>query len=244
MLATRRWALVWTALRIAMAIAIVAAVVTQLVATTNTTLELGKSLPLTIWNFFSFFTILSNVGAAVALAWAGVWMLRRQGSTSAGPVIEPRGLAVTLASVTTYMLITGAVYNTLLRSIPLPIGAEPVPWSNEVLHLIGPLFLLADLFVGPARRSLPWRSAWIVVIFPLAWTAYTLIRGPLVPDPGGSPSYWYPYPFLNPNNFDTGYLGTVPYILAIAAGIIGVAFVVVWVGRRRARVSAGAVATV
>jgi hypothetical protein len=233
MLRSARWALTWSILRLAMAVAIVAAIVAQLIKTTETTLSLGNDLPMTIWNFFSFFTILSNVAAAATLVWAAVWMLRRRGATSPARPVEPRGLAVTLAAVTTYMVITGAVYNTLLRFIVLPQGSEPVPWSNETLHLIGPLFLLADLFVGPGRRRLAWRTVWAIIVFPLVWTAYTLVRGPLVTDPGGNPPWWYPYPFLNPNNFDDGYLGTLPYIVGIAVGFVAVGFFVVWIGRRR-----------
>lgn len=30
-----------------------------------------------------------------------------------------------------------------------------VPWSNEVLHVVGPLFLLIDLLLAVRRRALP-----------------------------------------------------------------------------------------
>jgi len=62
-----------------------------------------------------------------------------------------------LACVTTYMLVTGVVYNTLLRGIELPQGTT-VPGSNEVLHVIGPVFLLLDLIFGSSPTRLQWRS--------------------------------------------------------------------------------------
>ena len=66
-------------------------------------------------------------------------------------------LLTALACVTTYMLVTGVVYNTLLRGIELPQGTT-VPWSNEVLHVIGPVFLLLDLIFGSSPARLQWRS--------------------------------------------------------------------------------------
>ena len=45
--------------------------------------------------------------------------------------------------------------------------------------------------------------------------------------------YWYPYPFLDPN-LQGGYLPVALYVVGIAAAVVGVGFLVIWVGRRRA----------
>jgi hypothetical protein len=211
-----------------MAAVTVAAISAQLTRSIGTAIELGRDVPTTVANFFSFFTILSNAAAAVVLAWIALWYLLKGRRTDA----EPHGLAVALACVSTYMIITGIVYNTLLRGIELPQGSEPIPWSNEVLHLIGPIFLLLDVFLGPLRRSLPWRSLWAVVAFPIVWVIYTMIRGPLVTNPVSSDPFWYPYPFLNPNN-PGGWPSVVVYVIGIAAAIVAVGAFVVWWGRRR-----------
>lgn len=230
MTATPGWATTWTVLRLAMAGATVAAIAAQLTKSVATAGELGRDVGTTIANFFSFFTILSNASAAVVLAWIAVWyLLRGRGAA----VAEPTGLAVALACVSTYMIITGIVYNALLRGITLPQGSEPIPWSNEVLHLIGPLFLLVDVFVGPLRRALPWRSLWAVVAFPIVWVVYTMIRGPLVVNPVTGDPFWYPYPFLNPNAAG-GWPSVVVYVIGIAIAIIAVGAFVLWWGRRRA----------
>jgi len=218
---------VWSILRLAMGLVIVAAVVTQLVASIVTTIELGRDLGTVIANFFSFFTILSNVLAAVVLLWAGVSALRRERTA-----VESPALATALACATTAMIITGIVYNVLLRGITLPQGSEPVPWSNEVLHLIGPLFLLLDLLLAPRRRALPWRSVAVVLIFPLVWAAYTLIRGPLVTNPATGDPWWYPYPFLNPNN-PGGWPSVLVYVAVISVAFVAVGSFTVWIGRRR-----------
>jgi len=219
-----------------MAAAIVAAITAQLAKSIGTATELGRDVTTTIANFFSFFTILSNAATAIVLVWAAVWFFTRGRSAAA----EPSTLALALAGVSTFMIITGIVYNTLLRQIVLEQGSAPIPWSNEVLHLVGPLFLLADVFVGPLRRALPWRSLWAIVAFPILWVVYTMIRGPLVTNPVSGDPYWYPYPFLNPNN-PGGWLPVIVYVVVIALAILAVGTFVVWWGRRRGEAAAGAI---
>ncbi len=236
MMRSRVWATSWSVVRLAIAAAILAAVIAQLVKSLSTAAELGRDVATTAANFFSFFTILSNLLAAVVLLWAVAWFFTRGRSDAAA---EPVRLGVALVSVSTYMIITGIVYNTLLRNIELPQGSAPIPWSNDVLHLIGPLVLLADVLIAPLRRALPWRALWIVVAFPIAWVVYTLIRGPLVTNPVTGDPFWYPYPFLNPNNPSlvplAGYPGVAIYVVGIAAAILAVAWLVVWWGRRARR---------
>ncbi|KAF2420509.1 hypothetical protein B2K11_02145 [Microbacterium sp. B35-30] len=210
-----------------MAAVTVTAITTQMAKSIGTATELGRDVTTTVVNFFSFFTILSNALAAIVLIWAAVWYFTR----GRRAVAEPPVLALALACVSTYMIITGIVYNALLRGITLPQGSEPIPWSNEVLHLIGPLFLLADVFVGPLRRALPWRSLWAVVAFPILWVAYTMIRGPLITNPVSGDPFWYPYPFLNPNN-PGGWPSVLVYVIGIAVAIVAVGAFVLWWGRR------------
>lgn len=225
MLRSRRWAQAWAVLRLLVAAAGVAAIVGQLIRTVSISAGNGWPLGLTVVDFFSFFTILSNVGAAVALTIGAFLILR-------GHRIDPAWFATLLAAVSTYMLITGIVYNALLRGLPLPQGST-VPWSNEILHVWAPLFLLLDVFLGPLRRRLPWRALWAIIAFPLVWVTYTLIRGPLVTDFRTGNPWWYPYPFLNPNVQPWGYAGVALYVVGIAAGILLIAAGVIWVGRRR-----------
>jgi len=233
---TPAWALFWTVLRAAASVLIAAAIIAQAARSISGAIEGGRDVTTTVVNFFSFFTILSNVLSVIALAWAAVWFWTRGRRDAAAP--EPRSLAVALACATTYMLVTGVVYNTLLRGIPLPQGTT-VPWSNEVLHVVGPLVLAADLFLGPRRRALGWKTILAVLVFPVAWVVYTLVRGPLTTSPITGDPFWYPYPFLNPHNFDNGYAGVAVYVVGIAVAISLAAVLVLWVGRRRgARLSA------
>lgn len=210
-----------------------AAIIAQLVRTLTSAAEAttahGSHLLTVGTNFFSFFTILSNLSAAVMLAIAAVWAW----TAGRDAAREPRRLAVLLACVATYMIVTGIVYNLLLRGIELPQGAT-VPWSNEVLHVVIPLFLLIDVLFAPKRRSLSWGTLGAIAAFPILWAVYTLVRANLITSPGTGDPYWYPYPFLNPHITPGGYLGVAGYILGIALAIIAVGAGVVWVARRRA----------
>lgn len=230
MLRTPAWAQTWTALRLIVAAVLLFTVINQIIPTIDNAVAGGWHMPTVLVNFFSYFTILSNTLALIVLTWAAAWFWTRGRRTSEP---EPLPLALALASVTTYMIVTGIVYNVLLRGIPLP-GAQ---WTNEILHVVGPLFLLLDLFLAPRTRRVTWSAVWVVLAFPLAWVAYTMIRGPLTTAPTtGAPS-WYPYPFLDPNSAMTGGVGgVVVYVIGIAAAITLVAAGVVWVRRRRGTV--------
>ncbi|CAH0238635.1 hypothetical protein SRABI76_02943 [Microbacterium oxydans] len=222
----------WPYARIAASILALAAIIAQLSRSMQnalqSTTEWGTHLPTVAANFFSFFTIESNLLAAVVLAIGAVWAIRHRRTTDA----EPHWLAVLLVCVSTYMIITGIVYNTLLRNVQLPQGVT-VPWSNEVLHVVIPLFLLADVLFAPRRRALGWNSIFITAIFPIVWAVYTLVRANLIIAPATGDPWWYPYPFLDPHLVPGGYLGVSGYIVGIAIAVIGVAAGVVWIGRRR-----------
>ncbi|QMU96834.1 hypothetical protein FVO59_06055 [Microbacterium esteraromaticum] len=213
--------------------AIIAQLILTLTIAIGSTTAWGGHLPTVVVNFFSFFTVLSNLAAAVVLAVAAVWAW----TTGRDATREPRWLAVTLACVATYMITTGIVYNLLLRGIELPQGST-VPWSNEVLHVIIPLFLLADVLFAPKRRMLGWPALATIAAFPIVWAVYTLVRANLITSPGTGDAYWYPYPFLNPHLTPGGYLGVAGYIVGIAVAIIAVGAGVVWWSRRRAQARA------
>lgn len=220
----------WSVVRLLGSLLILAAVAHQLTVTVSNALASatphGSHLPTVVVNFVSFFTIESNLLAAAALALAGVWGLRAAGE---GP--EPRWLAVLLACASTYLIATGVVYNLLLRGVELPQGTTVV-WANEVLHVVGPLLLLADVLLAPRRRRLAWRTLAPIVAFPIVWVAYTLVRGPRVTSPLTGNPWWYPYPFLDPHQA-SGYATVALYVGVIAVSILAIGAGVVRVSRQR-----------
>ncbi|MBC9926780.1 MULTISPECIES: Pr6Pr family membrane protein [unclassified Leucobacter] len=221
---------VWPWVRLAGAALILAAVIAQLSVTITGAIDHHRDVATTAVNFMSFFTIQSNLLAMVTLA-VGAFLSWRRPATESR---EPIWFAALLASVTTYMIVTGIVYNTLLRGVALPQGTT-VPWSNEVLHVIAPLILLLDLLVAPGRRGLGWGRILTIAAYPIAWVAYTLIRGPITVNPVTGEPWWYPYPFLNPHLVPGGFLGVTGYIIGIAIAIVAVGAAVLWWGRRRDR---------
>jgi hypothetical protein len=186
-------------LRLAGAAAIVAAIVAQLIRSVENTVAAGGDVGFLLQNFFSFFTIESNVLAVVAFVVGAV--LVATGRT------ETPGFTVFRLLAVTYMTVTFIVYNLLLRGITLPQG-QTVPWSNEILHVVGPLLIVADWLFAPGRTRLEWKRVWAVVIFPIVWAAYTLIHG---------------------------YLSVAFYVILIAAVMVGVGAAAIWVTRRRER---------
>ena len=189
----------------------------------------GSDVPTVVANFFSYFTILSNVSCVVALVLGGVWLLRKRRGTA----VEPVWLTTLFACASTYIVVTGIVYPMLLRSIS--IAGISDAWTNETLHVVIPLVLLVDAVLAPRRRPLPWRTIGVVVVFPILWALYTMIRANLVTGPATGDPWWYPYPFLDPHLVAGGYLGVAGYTVGIAVVITAEAAGVVWIGRRRSR---------
>ena len=212
-------------LRLAVAILIIAAIVGQLVHSFAFWAANGvQHVEISVWNFFSFFTIQSNVLTIVAFAVGAVFLLRTRG-------LEPSRWTTFRACVATYMIVTGVVYNLLLRGVELPQG-NTLEWSNEVLHVVGPVAVLLDWFLAPGRGRLAWSRIWIIVIYPIVWIVYTLIRGPFITNEVTGAPYWYPYPFLDPNLPGASYLTVAGYSVVIAIAIIAVGLGVILVSRR------------
>lgn len=223
--------ILFAVLRTAVAVAILAAIIGQLQVSIGYWSDKGGvDVATHITHFFSFFTIDSNILSVVALLIGAYVLLFRKGQ-------NPAWFNLFFAAVATYMITTGVVYNLLLRGIELPQGST-LAWSNEVLHVIGPLWLLIDWLLAPGRAPIASNQLWKVLVFPIAWVIYTLVRGPLVADTVYGNAFWYPYPFLNPNLSANGYLSVAFYVILIALVIAAAAAGVIWVSRRKPVLSA------
>jgi hypothetical protein len=161
-------------------------------------------------NFFTFFTILSNLLAIAVFLEGG----RRQ--LAGHPPVPDlwRGAAVV------YMTITYLVFAVLLRDMQEQLQTH-VGWVDSVLHRVMPIAVMADWLIEPPHAPIAFRRAvgpWLA--FPLAWTAFTLIRGEI--------DGRYPYPFLDPAN--GGYVSVALYSIAILALFLAVVWLVAWAG--------------
>jgi hypothetical protein len=163
-------------------------------------------------NFFSFFTIQSNILAAVVLVLTA--LVRREERSRRFDAV--RGAA------TFYIAITGVVFALLLSGLQEDLDTH-VAFVNFVVHYLIPVVLVVDWFVDPPRHRLGPSVALAWLAYPLAWFAYTLIRGSAVD--------WYPYPFVDVAAH--GYGGVLArglvFALAFAAGALAFA----WLSDRR-----------
>ncbi len=162
--------------------------------------------------YFSYFTILSNVGVLLVAVHAVL--------ASPGFFASARWRG----ALALYIGVTGAIYFLILRHLWQPQGAQW--WADTGLHYAVPLLYWAWWlgFVphgGLRRGDLP---RWLA--FPLAYLAWALLRGEWVHE--------YPYPFI-----DVGLLGWAKVArnaLGVLVVFVAVGGLVVWLdGRLRKR---------
>lgn len=168
-------------------------------------------------NFFSFFTIESNLLASAVFLYS---LVRRPPAEPLGA--GPSGWDLLRGAAAAYMTTTFIVYGLLLSGIQRELQLTE-PWVNSVLHQIMPVVVFLDWFLDPPKASVSFGRASIWMIFPLSYLAYSLIRGPIVD--------WYPYPFLDPAE-SGGYPGVAAYAVAIAIGFLGIIWVFTTLGQR------------
>lgn len=178
----------------------IVAIVAQLV-------DINSRGTLDLLNYFSYFTIDSNlIATAVLFAGAARW---RHAPTPRLDFL--RGAAVV------YMTVVGIVFSLLLSNTDVDTA---LPWVNFVVHELMPIVLVVDWLIDPPASHLTFRQGLPWLAFPAIWLAYTLIKGPIVGK--------YPYPFLDPAN--GGYATVAVYCVAILVGMTAFCAIVVWVG--------------
>ena len=148
--------------------------------------------------FFSFFTILTNLLAALALT---------------GPALAPdsalgrwsRSEGVR-AAVAMYIVVVGVVYHLLLAGSWNPQGWQKV--ADTLLHTVMPLAFVGDWLLFTAKGQLRWIDAVKWLIFPLLYGVWTLAHGAM--------TGWWPYWFV-----DMDQLGAAQ-VAANLTGLLGV----------------------
>jgi len=162
--------------------------------------------------YFVFFSIDSSIFAG-AVGLVGAWVLL------SGKKETERLQTIRLVA-TVSMIIVGVVYHALLGDSavdPADIGYEWPVIPNLVIHTWAPIAVAIDYLIS-VRGSVPkWRKALWVVVYPLVWLTFSVVRGLL--------DNWWPYWFINPNS-EIGVSGMITYILIIASAFIILGFVV------------------
>ncbi|MBO9546647.1 Pr6Pr family membrane protein [Caulobacter sp.] len=178
--------------------------------------------------FFSYFTILSNMLAAAALT-----------APLVAPLVAPTSRFATWAeqsgpraSIATYLAITGVVYHTMLASQWNPQGLRLV--ADTILHTITPIAYLVDLALRGGHGEARWIAAAKAMAFPALFGVWTLVHGAL--------SGFYPYPFMNVAK--RGYPPVVLTMVEMSLAFAAVALIFVFLLRVRTRVVARAPAPI
>jgi hypothetical protein len=167
-----KWARAWFA---ATALCVVAGVAISVYTAVQTPGRFHSGVE-RAFNTFAFFTIQSNLivgGTTLLLA------VRPDRSSDVFRVFRLIGLVA--------ITVTGLVYHVALSRIFDLEGLHQL--GNQLVHTVVPLLTVVGwLGFGP-RRLTSVRVAWLSLLFPLFWIAFTLIRGAVW--------HWYPYPFID-----------------------------------------------
>jgi hypothetical protein len=167
------------ALQILGLIAGLTGLVLQFCITIPASMEAGRSLFGSVVFYFSFFTILTNIGAVLV----HLSLLSATGYAWLPGFAGPRVRAGVAISITLVFL----VYATVLAQLWAPEGLFLL--CDVLLHYIAPvIFVLWWLFAGADGKT-RWADIPIWMLYPVAYLVYALARGHITGE--------VTYPFLD-----------------------------------------------
>ncbi len=137
------------------------------------------SVLITIFRFFSFFTILTNIIVAITFS----SFCFQKNSVSKNFFSQSK----VLTAVTVYITIVGLVYNLILRFTWQPKGLQML--VDELLHTVIPIYFIIFWLIFVPKGSLGWKNVFPWLLYPFMYLVYIMIWGHF--------STQYPYPFIN-----------------------------------------------
>ena len=161
----------------------------------------------TIIQYFSFFTILTNLLVASCLT---VLVFNKQGKWR-DLFSQPK----TCTALAVYITVVGLVYNFILRSLWDPNGAQQI--ADELLHLVNPILFVVYWLAFVPKADLKWKDTWNWLWYPLLYSVYTLIRGAL--------TGLYPYPFVDVTTLGYPQVLINSFFLCVAFLLLSLGFV-------------------
>lgn len=129
--------------------------------------------------FFDYFTILTNIGAALSFTARGASPSSQLGRWFSDPVVAT-GLMLALVLV-------GIMYSAVLRQLWQPTGVQKA--VDMLLHDVTPILLFLDWFFTVPKGRLAWADLPRWCVYPSMYLAYVMGRGRI--------TEWYPYPFID-----------------------------------------------
>ena len=177
----------------------------------------GQAVAETIVNYFSYFTVLTNTLAAVALT---------VGALVSPDVVAARAKFATFFSrpgvntgIAAYSTLVGIAYSLLLRHTWNPTGLQLI--ADVLLHDVMPVAFLVYWWLAVPKRGLRWSDVARWALYPLGYLAYALGLGAL-----GRP---YLHPFIDESAL--GYTRAFLNSAGIAAAFVAIALMLIAVGR-------------
>ncbi len=129
--------------------------------------------------YFGFFTILTNILAA--LAFTAPFLSETNRIRRFFTIQEVR------AAIALYILVVMVVYYALLAEIHNPVGLNAI--TNIGLHFLIPVLYIFDWLVFADKDRLSYRTLPWWVAYPVAYGLFNIVRG--------MATGFYPYPFIN-----------------------------------------------
>lgn len=171
----------------------------------------------TIIQFFSYFTILTNILVAICFT----MLLLQNDSGRKNFFARPK----VLTAVTVYITIVGLVYNIILRFLWKPEGTQLI--ADELLHSVNPVVFVLFWLLFVPKKTLQWKDAFPWLIYPFIYCVYILIRGAF--------SGLYPYPFIDVTNL--GYKSALINIGFLFLAFLLISLLFIAVGKLMAKPS-------
>lgn len=164
-----------------------------------------------VLNFFSFFTILTNLLVALALTGSLLGQDRRLARWSASEGVR--------AAIAMYIAVVGLIYHFILAPSWHPTGNALI--ADVLLHYVMPIAFVIDWLAFTPKGRLRW-------IDPVKWLAYPALYGVWTVGHGLT-THWWPYDFVNVDKL--GWQGFAVSGLATALFFLIVGLVLVAIDR-------------
>ena len=168
---------------------------------------IGLSTTNAVINFFSYFTILSNLLVATSLSSSLLMPSSLLGNFFSKWYVQ--------SSIAVYIFIVGLVYNLELRKLWDPEGWQLL--TDNLLHVAVPVLYVLLWLIFTPKKVLKWKNILSWLIFPAVYLIYTLIRGSVVG--------WYPYPFVNADILGYGQVALNSLLVLVSIVVVGLGMI-------------------
>jgi hypothetical protein len=189
------------------------ALLLQLYVSITTAQATGIPVSTAILNYFSYFTILTNL--LVALVTTMSWRKSSMGDLASRPPVQ--------TSTAAYIATVGIVFSLLLRNLWNTEGLQKV--ANILLHDLIPILYVLYWLAWGRKSGLRFRNALDWLAYPVLYLAYSLIRGAFTGR--------YPYPFVDVAQL--GYVRVGLNSLVLVMAFVGLSLLFIAVGRWMSR---------